>query len=135
MHTITTGMTMTTIDHSAFAGLCVVAFALGCGGSPAVNKLPPPGNHAPTVVAASSAPTLVMGESTALDTHASDPDGDALSYSWTQTSPASPVGSFDSQSSDSPTWTAPTVAAATRFTLSVTVSDARGGTASSSVSI
>jgi hypothetical protein len=68
----------------------------------------------------------VIGQSTSLDAHASDPDGDALTYSWTQTSPASPQGTFGSPTSASPTWTAPTVAATTAFLLTVTVSDGHG---------
>jgi hypothetical protein len=68
----------------------------------------------------------VIGQSTQLDAHAIDPDSDALTYSWSQTLPASPQGSFSSQTSASPSWTAPTVAATTTFLLSVTVSDGHG---------
>jgi hypothetical protein len=78
---------------------------------------------------------VVMGASTQLQARASDPDGDALSYSWTQTSPASPQGAFSSPSSDSPTWTAPTVGTATPFTLSVSVSDGKGGSTTGTVTV
>jgi hypothetical protein len=74
-----------------------------------------------------------MGQSTQLHADASDPDGDTLTYSWTQTAPASPQGTFSSQTSANPTWTAPTVGALTQFTLTVTVSDGRGGSASGPV--
>ena len=76
-----------------------------------------------------------MGQSTQLQARASDADGDSLSYSWSQTSPASPQGSFSSTSSDSPTWTAPTVNETTPFTLSVTVSDGKGGNTTATLTL
>ena len=45
---------------------------------------------------------VLMGQATQLSAAASDPDGDPLSYSWTQTSPASPQGTFGAQSSSRP---------------------------------
>jgi len=68
----------------------------------------------------------VIGQSTQLEAHATDPDSDALTYGWSQTLPASPQGSFSSQTSASPSWTAPTVTATTTFLLAVTVSDGHG---------
>ncbi|MBJ6759452.1 PKD domain-containing protein [Myxococcaceae bacterium JPH2] len=57
---------------------------------------------------------------------ASDEDGDALSYAWTQ-APATPAGSFTDTHVPAPAWSAPAVTTAQRFTLKVVVSDARGG--------
>jgi hypothetical protein len=66
---------------------------------------------------------------------ASDPDGDTLTYAWSQTAPASPVGTFNSTSAREPTWTAPTVTAATTFTLRVTVTDGKGGSVQGSITV
>ena len=72
--------------------------------------------------AANQAPVLATGTPSAtpssvtgavpvqLSVTATDPDGDALTYAWTQ-EPASPVGSFSSPSVASPTWTSPAVTA------------------------
>jgi hypothetical protein len=65
---------------------------------------------------------------------ASDPDGDTLTYAWTQ-EPASPAGTFNSTSVSNPVWTAPQVTANTSFQLRVTVSDGKGGSVSGSVSV
>ena len=61
--------------------LLVIAGVLGCGGSGSTN-------HAPVANPAAAVPSLVMGQSTGLDANARDPEGDPLTYSWTQTSPA-----------------------------------------------
>jgi hypothetical protein len=98
--------------------LFIVAGALACGGSG-----PTTTNLSPIVNPSAAQPSLVMGQSTGLDANARDPEGDPLTYSWTQTSPASPQGTFSSLTSATPTWTAPTVGMATAFTLTVTVSD------------
>jgi hypothetical protein len=76
-----------------------------------------------------------MGQSTGLSVTATDADNDTLTYSWTQSSPASPQGTLSSGTTPSPTWTAPTVGATTRFTLDVTVSDGKGGTATGHVTV
>ncbi len=51
----------------------------------------------------------------------SDPDGDLLGYSWTQT--AGPTVQFDIQDTATPTFTAPQVDSETTLTFDVTVSD------------
>jgi len=93
---------------------------------------PPPGNRPPeiTVPPAPTATPIPEGGSTLLSVTADDPDGDTLSYAWTQTSPASPVGSFSSRTVRNPVWTAPAVAQDTVFTFQVSVNDGQGGSTS-----
>ncbi len=111
-----------------------LSLALGCGGSnsPSGN---PGTNHSPVAVPIASTTAVVMGQSTDLRAQAIDRDGDALTYSWSQTSPASPQGTFSSTTSDAPTWTAPTVGATTPFTLAVTVSDGKGGSGTATLMV
>jgi hypothetical protein len=66
---------------------------------------------------------------------AQDPDGDSLGYAWTQTSPASPQGSFSSRTLRNPNWTAPAVAADAVFTFEVTVADGQGASVKASCQI
>jgi hypothetical protein len=82
-----------------------------------------------------SATTIDEQTSVTLSATASDADGDILSYTWSQVSPASPVGSFSNSSAASPTWTAPDVNANTTYQLRVTVSDGQGGSAQGTVDI
>lgn len=102
-----------------------------------VSVAPPvPQNNTPTVSTPTATPNVLnYQEVTTLAVTASDPDGDTLTYSWTQTSPASPTGSFSSTTSSAPTWTAPRVSSNTPFQLRVTVSDGRGGSASGTASV
>jgi hypothetical protein len=96
-----------------------------------VDVAPPiPTNNPPTITAGPTAnpTTLDYPQTTALSLTASDPDGDTLTYAWTQ-SPASPAGSFSSSTAANPTWTPPRVTANTAFELRVAVSDGRGGSA------
>ncbi|HEY2032038.1 MAG TPA: myxosortase-dependent M36 family metallopeptidase [Myxococcales bacterium] len=79
-------------------------------------------NHAPS---ASAGPNQSVDERTVGQLHGSglDPDGDALTYSWTQLSPAAPAVVLSSPSDAEPTFTAPEVTADTPFVFQVAVSD------------
>ena len=113
--------------------LALIALACGTGtitGPGGTTGGPPPaGNHPPeiTVPPAPSATPIPEGATTLLSVTADDPDGDSLGYAWTQTSPASPQGSFSSRTIRNPIWTAPAVAADTVFTFEVTIADGQGG--------
>lgn len=117
---------MRTTERGEFfgAGLVALALALGCGGSGS----PPDGgasNHAPSVTASVTASVVMLNASTQASATATDADNDTLTYSWAQSSPASPQGSFSSPGASTSTWTAPTVSQTTKFTLTVTVSDGK----------
>lgn len=102
--------------------------ALACGDDASPNT-------APTLTGPTVEVTGVGSEvPVALTLEASDADGDALTYAWTQ-SPAAPAGTFDDASAPSPSWTAPRVDSEQRFTLTVTVSDGRGGSEQGSVDV
>ncbi len=96
----------------------------------------PAPNRSPTITGTVTASPTSIEENatTTLSVTANDPDGDTLSYEWTQASPATPAGTFAGTGSGR-TWTAPGVAADTVFTLRVTVSDGRGGTVQGSVDV
>ena len=94
---------------------------------------PRPSNLPPTVSIASASAVVDGGGSVVLDATANDPDNDPMTYSWT----ASPdLGAFTSTSTPGTTWTAPAAADnAKPITLTLTVSDGRGGSTATSVEV
>ena len=93
----------------------------------------PPPNRAPTVRQVSTSRGGVdEGSSVTLSVDVVDEDDTALTYTWTQ-SPVSPAGTFGPETGAQRTWTAPLLSRDTTFTLQVTASDGKGGTARGSV--
>src|SRR5215468_11331068 len=116
--------------------LALIALACGTGTitGPGGSTGGPPGstNHPPevTVPPTPGGNPISEGGTTLFSVTATDPDGDSLGYAWTQTSPATPQGSFSSRTIRNPVWTAPAVAADTVFAFEVTVTDGQGGSTS-----
>jgi len=88
--------------------------------------VPPPPNRPPTVALDCVKDSLLPGETTPCNATASDPDGDALTYTWS-TSAGKVSGSGASATLDTGG-----VPCDTTITVTVSVSDGRGGTASAS---
>ena len=85
-------------------------------------------NTPPVIASLTSSETSVAPEeSCSVTCTASDPDGDTLTYQWTATD-----GTISGEGS-TVTWVAPT--AEGTYTINVTVSDGKGGTASDSLTI
>ena len=118
--------------------LALLALACGTGTITApggsTGGPPPPANRAPVMTVPPNATTNPITEGTAVlfSVTADDPDGDSLSYAWTQTAPSSPVGTFSSRTVRNPTWTSPALTADTVFTFLVTASDGQGASVSQS---
>jgi len=91
---------------------------LGC-------KTTPGANHAPTITALSLPDSVEAGNDASFSCTASDPDGDALSYSWTCSS-----GTLLSTNTRAVQWTAP--AASGQVTVTVVVRDSFGASDTSS---
>jgi outer membrane immunogenic protein len=87
----------------------------------------PPPNRRPIVSCSASKNSVVSGEPVTITATASDPDGDPLTYSWTTSS-----GRI---SGSGPTAQLDTTNAQGAATVTVTVDDGRGGTASCSSTI
>ena len=82
-----------------------------------------PANRPPTVSARCEPGTVAPGGSATVIATAQDPDGDALTYAWTAAS-----GTLATPSDRQSVWTAPNAAGS--YPVTVTVTDARGATAS-----
>jgi hypothetical protein len=101
--------------------LVVTALGVTSELSPPVNIRVVNVNHAPVAIASAS---QIVGEGTLvqLDGSASfDPDGDSLSYAWTQSS--GPTVSLSDPTSSKPVFTAPPVTGTTFLTFQLVVSD------------
>jgi outer membrane protein OmpA-like peptidoglycan-associated protein len=88
----------------------------------------PPANRPPTVRAACDPCTVEVGRVSTVTADAQDPDGDALTYRWTVN-----TGSLTSPTNRQTPWTAPNTPGTVPVT--ITVTDARGATATASVNI
>jgi outer membrane protein OmpA-like peptidoglycan-associated protein len=90
---------------------------------------PPPANRPPTVSLACGKETILAGETMMSRATASDPDGDSLTYTWSASAGKitgnGPEATFDSAS----------VPCDTLVTITVQVSDGRGGTAQATCTV
>ena len=119
-----------TDNHGASAGISVtlhVARGNGNGKAAVTVQL----NTWPTVSQVTASPAwVVLGQPTALAASASDSDGDALTYAWTSTC----AGTF-SNASASPSFLLSGQPGTSACTMTVTVSDGRGGSTSGDVTM
>jgi hypothetical protein len=96
-----------------------------------------PSNNPPTLTAKTSAKTAAVGETVTLSTSAVDPNGDTISYTWTQRLGLLPDPEVDIRNANSGTATfvAPEVDDRTELVFEVTAVDGNGGEVTDSASV
>ncbi len=92
--------------------------------SVSLTVVPASSNHAPVANAGPDASATAGAQVTLDGSGSSDPDGDAITYAWTQV--GGPTVTLSSATASKPTFTAPQVSATTALTFSLTVTDAPG---------
>jgi hypothetical protein len=124
-----TGSTVTWTAPSTFGIYIVTAIVSdGKGGTATQSVSIAVTNNNPLISSLTATPaTLVTGGNSTIRCTASDPDGDTLAYSWTYT------GGSISGTGSTITWTAPSTAGT--YTVTVIVSDGKGGNVTRNVSI
>ncbi len=96
-----------------------------------VSATPAPGNQPPTITDLSANPaTITIAQTSIITVTALDPDGDPLSYSWSQNSPG---GMLTGSGASVTYW--PASCCLGTWTITVTVSDGNGGSTQSSVNV
>ncbi len=115
-----------------YAAIAVVlAPPAGCFHGAQPGDDPTPGNQPPTIIDLTASPaTITTSESSTVGVTASDPDGDTLTYSWFQNSPGGILTGSGASVTD---W--PASCCLGTWAITVTVSDANGGSTQSSVNV
>ncbi len=99
----------------------LISFLVGCG----ANTPQEPQNQDPVVVQIIAPTTIVGGQRAILQVEASDPDGDVLTFRWEVS------GGLIAGKTAEALWLAPNEPG--QYTLSVTVSDGKGGSDTASI--
>jgi hypothetical protein len=91
-------------------------------------------NQPPVVLPATGPATAYAGQVITLSVTATDPDGDPLTYTWRQVSPAT-AGTFATPNARQTTWYSAVLGAATDAVFEVSVSDGRNPAVTSTVTV